>query len=56
MFSSCVGAEPAADVARILDEAQVPNILWGWLAIGLVGQLEMFPVSKILLQDMHYIP
>ncbi|KAJ5465561.1 hypothetical protein N7530_009348 [Penicillium desertorum] len=28
---------PAADVARILDEAQVPNILWGTMAAYLVG-------------------
>ncbi|CAI7665982.1 unnamed protein product [Penicillium glandicola] len=30
-------ARPAADVARILDEAQVPNILWGMMAMCLVG-------------------
>ncbi|CRL28558.1 unnamed protein product [Penicillium camemberti] len=31
-------ARPAADVARILDEAQVPNILWGGLPQGLVAR------------------
>ncbi|CAG8901331.1 unnamed protein product [Penicillium egyptiacum] len=31
-------ARPAADVARILDEAQVPNVLWGMMAICLVGE------------------
>lgn len=30
-------ARPAADVAKILDEAQVPNILWGAMAGFLVG-------------------
>ncbi|KAJ5105512.1 hypothetical protein NUU61_002859 [Penicillium alfredii] len=29
------GAEPTADVARILDNAQVPHVLWGRLAFGL---------------------
>lgn len=29
--------KPAADVARILDEAQVPNLLWGTMAAWLVG-------------------
>ncbi|KAJ5096348.1 hypothetical protein NUU61_005704 [Penicillium alfredii] len=31
------GAEPAVDVARILDEAQIPHFLWGRVALGLVG-------------------
>ncbi|KAJ5940561.1 hypothetical protein N7516_000729 [Penicillium verrucosum] len=29
--------KPAADVARILDEAQVPNLLWGTMAAWLIG-------------------
>ncbi|KAJ5965202.1 uncharacterized protein N7479_005078 [Penicillium vulpinum] len=31
-------ARPAADVSRILDEAQVPNFLWGKMALCLVGE------------------
>ncbi|KAL2826315.1 hypothetical protein BDW59DRAFT_161154 [Aspergillus cavernicola] len=32
------GAGLAVDVARILDEAGIPNVLWGWMAIALVGK------------------
>ncbi|KAL2869090.1 uncharacterized protein BJX67DRAFT_379568 [Aspergillus lucknowensis] len=32
------GGQPAADVARILDNAGIPSILWGWLAIALYGR------------------
>lgn len=31
-------ARPAADIARILDDAQIPNLLWGRQAIALVGE------------------
>ncbi|CAP79007.1 Pc06g00140 [Penicillium rubens Wisconsin 54-1255] len=34
--------KPAADVARILDEAQVPNLLWGTMAAWLVGDWRHF--------------
>ncbi|KAL3480721.1 hypothetical protein BJX99DRAFT_254388 [Aspergillus californicus] len=30
-------AEVAARIARVLDAAQIPNILWGWAAVTLVG-------------------
>ncbi|KAL3469583.1 hypothetical protein BJX99DRAFT_265046 [Aspergillus californicus] len=32
-----VGVELASKAARILDQANVPNILWGWIALGLCG-------------------
>ncbi|KAJ5096024.1 hypothetical protein NUU61_005380 [Penicillium alfredii] len=30
-------SKAASDVARILDEAQVPNVLWGWIALSLLA-------------------
>ncbi|KAL4793380.1 hypothetical protein BDV19DRAFT_391217 [Aspergillus venezuelensis] len=39
------GAYIAAAVARILQEAGIANILWGWTALGFVGNisLQRFP-------------
>ncbi|KAL3470705.1 hypothetical protein BJX99DRAFT_263976 [Aspergillus californicus] len=31
------GGLPALDTARILAEAEIPHVLWGWLAIALMG-------------------
>lgn len=36
----------ATTVAEILDVAGVPNILWGYAALGLVGQIKNSTVSK----------
>ena len=48
-------ARPAADVARILDEAKVANILWGTMAMGLVGKWKMnVKVSDYLLHGPLY--
>ncbi|KAL3474619.1 hypothetical protein BJX99DRAFT_260218 [Aspergillus californicus] len=46
------GALPAADVARILDKAQVSHILWGVWAVGLFG-FESFdyPVVEFVTPD-----
>ncbi|KAL3476432.1 hypothetical protein BJX99DRAFT_258368 [Aspergillus californicus] len=33
----CIAAKLAADVARILDKAEVPNVLFGLLAVGLIA-------------------
>lgn len=39
------GADAAADVARVLDIARVEHVLWGWLALGLVGAYQRSGVS-----------
>lgn len=44
--SYSVGCKPAAYAAEVLDRAQVPNMLWGWWAVGLVGRHYGFPASK----------
>ncbi|KAJ5788828.1 uncharacterized protein N7518_005839, partial [Penicillium psychrosexuale] len=49
-------ARPAADVARILDEAQVANILWGTMTIGLVGKWKMHVKDVEFLILDHLIP
>ncbi|RDW65870.1 uncharacterized protein DSM5745_09609 [Aspergillus mulundensis] len=46
-----IPAKPAADVARILDHAKVPNVLWGWLAVGLVGLDHRFPQVDFVVPD-----
>lgn len=38
-------ARPAADVACILDEAGIPNFLWGRQALCLVGEIVEAKVS-----------
>lgn len=38
-------ARAAADVARILDEAGIPNFLWGRQALCLVGEIVEAKVS-----------
>ncbi|KAL4908334.1 hypothetical protein BDW74DRAFT_147292 [Aspergillus multicolor] len=43
--------KPAADAARILDHAKVPNVLWGWLAVGLVGLDHRFPQVDFVVPD-----
>ncbi|KAI9372588.1 hypothetical protein BJX61DRAFT_506492 [Aspergillus egyptiacus] len=30
-------AKQASNIARILDNAGIPNVLFGWLALGLTG-------------------
>lgn len=47
-------AEIAAKVARLLDEAQVPNVLWGFLALGLVGKYEQLEVSEFPFSSFRY--
>jgi hypothetical protein len=36
----------AGDIARALDDAGIPNILWGYAALGLVGQVKVSNVSS----------
>ncbi|KAL3481740.1 hypothetical protein BJX99DRAFT_253267 [Aspergillus californicus] len=48
------GARVAAEVAQLFDEAKIPSILWGWLAISLVGDADGFPEVDFVIPD-HYI-
>ncbi|KAL4863000.1 hypothetical protein BDV12DRAFT_178045, partial [Aspergillus spectabilis] len=41
----------AADVARILDAAEIPNILWGLLSVGLVEQDRAYPEIDFVIPD-----
>ncbi|KAL3481738.1 hypothetical protein BJX99DRAFT_253265 [Aspergillus californicus] len=47
-------ARVAAMIAKILDEAEIPNILWGWAAVGLSGATRTFPEVDFIIAD-HYI-
>lgn len=38
--------KPAARIARLLDEAEVPNFMWGQWAAVTIGQCYMSQVSK----------
>lgn len=35
----------AGEIARVLDDVGIPNILWGYAALGLVGQVKASSVS-----------
>ncbi|KAL2825739.1 hypothetical protein BDW59DRAFT_161414 [Aspergillus cavernicola] len=41
----------AANVARVLDGAQVPNLLWGWAALGFVQPEQEFPDLEFVIPD-----
>lgn len=36
----------AGEIARMLDDEGVPNVLWGYAALGLVGQVKASTVSN----------
>lgn len=38
--------QTAGQIARILDDQGIPNILWGYAALGLVGQVKASTVSQ----------
>ncbi|RDW76528.1 uncharacterized protein DSM5745_06520 [Aspergillus mulundensis] len=50
------GVKPAADVAQILNRAQVPNLLFGWWVVGLYSQAQPFPVSSLSLSPSFPLP
>ncbi|KAL4965029.1 uncharacterized protein BDV14DRAFT_200294 [Aspergillus stella-maris] len=41
----------AADAARALDYAKIPNVLWGWLAVGLLGEDFRYPEVDFVVSD-----
>ncbi|KAL2849721.1 hypothetical protein BJX68DRAFT_267037 [Aspergillus pseudodeflectus] len=45
------GARPAAEVGQTLDRAGVPNILWGWWVVSLLGVHYGFPEIEFVLRD-----
>ncbi|KAL3478050.1 hypothetical protein BJX99DRAFT_256817 [Aspergillus californicus] len=45
------GALPAADVAKVLDQAQVPNLLFGFWAVGLHGSDRAYPEIDFVIPD-----
>lgn len=38
-LQSCLAVKPVTEFARILDEAKVPNVLWGEHALALCGSV-----------------
>ncbi|KAL4999344.1 hypothetical protein BDV10DRAFT_184504 [Aspergillus recurvatus] len=58
MSNSNVGCAPAAFTAELLDNAQVPNVLWGWWAVSLVGIHGFFPqeVESMMPDDKFNAP
>lgn len=47
------GANLATRIARVLDDAKVPNLLWGWQAIALVGCNEGIPDINFVIPDKY---
>ncbi|KAL2825918.1 hypothetical protein BDW59DRAFT_161298 [Aspergillus cavernicola] len=45
-------AKLAAEVARIIDAAQMPNILWGWVALSLIGDMTEFVYIDFVIPDL----
>ncbi|KAL2871456.1 uncharacterized protein BJX67DRAFT_377225 [Aspergillus lucknowensis] len=45
------GAKHAVNMARILDEANVGNVLWGWLAVSLIQNDRHFPEIEFVIPD-----
>ncbi|RDW63123.1 uncharacterized protein DSM5745_10234 [Aspergillus mulundensis] len=45
------GALPAADVARVFDNARIPHVLFGWWAVACHGKYHAFPEIDFVLPD-----
>ncbi|KAJ0417619.1 hypothetical protein BJY00DRAFT_315731 [Aspergillus carlsbadensis] len=45
------GAKPAADVARILDQASIDYLLWGWKALAVLANDKGYPEVDFLIPD-----
>ncbi|KAL4796071.1 hypothetical protein BDV19DRAFT_388495 [Aspergillus venezuelensis] len=45
----------AAEIAKLLDELKIPNILWGWLGLAFAGSTYGFQEIDFVIPD-HYIP
>ncbi|KAL4902553.1 hypothetical protein BDW74DRAFT_180657 [Aspergillus multicolor] len=51
MSQPTAGSEVAAQVAQRLDEAKIPNLLWGWCAIALIRDDMGFPEPEFVVHD-----
>ncbi|KAL2825536.1 hypothetical protein BJY01DRAFT_256242 [Aspergillus pseudoustus] len=42
---------PVADIAKILDLANIPNLLWGWWVVACHGKLIQTPDIDFIIAD-----